>query len=251
MLLRVIIQHAYWQIRGYDKAVFGYLLGSKLAQTIAEPRKFRQLDSLSIKSISEIPSSRRVLYFALQTEPESSTIGLAQNDTNQLAIIMELSLQLPADCVLVVKEHIWAIAARPNDFYKKIVQLHNVLLVSPSVPGSEIIERADVVSTISSSAGYEAAVLGKPTIFFWDKCPIACLPHVHIMSRYNGLEKIKTIIKKPTATELAKNQTYGALYIEFLKNNAMDTDPINFYGRNRPFTLSEMQDFTQALLWGF
>lgn len=247
MVLKTLVQHLYWKLRGYDKAKFGYLLGSKLAQAWSEPIKFKQLDRLSIKSISDIPPQRKVLYFALQQEPEVSTIGLAQNDTNQLAIIIELSLQLPADCVLVVKEHIWAVAARPNDFYKKITRLHNVLLVSPSVSGAEMIDRADVVSTISSSAGFEAAVLGKPTIFFWEKCPIACLPHVHIMSRYKGLEKIRRLLKEDTTSAANRRQIDGALYVEFLKNNAMDTDPIDFYGRSEPFTPSEMQHFTRAL----
>jgi hypothetical protein len=248
LAFRTIAQYTYWKLKGFDKIKTGYLMTSKVKQIIAEPSKFKQLDKYSIKSVSQIPPERKILYFALQQEPEVSTIGLAQNDTNQFNIIMELSLQLPADCLLVVKEHIYAIAARPPDFYKKIAHLHNVLLVSPSISGAEIIDRADVISTISSSAGFESAVLGKPTIFFWDRCPIACLPHVHVMSRFNGLEKIQILLREQSYSAKKRRQIDGALYLEFLRNNAMDTDSIDFYGRGKPFNLNEMQSFTAALL---
>ena len=109
-------------------------------------------------------------FLPLQQVPESSTIGLSFMH-DQLNFIVETSLRLPPQYKLIVKEHIYNIEGRNKDFYNTIKNLPNVIFAHNYMPGEYFISRCLGVITLSSSAAYESAIMGKPTIIF-EKNPI-------------------------------------------------------------------------------
>lgn len=242
----LVAQRAYSRLRGYKAARTGYLVSSSIAHMLRMRSHWRLLDRLALRKLPDL-SGRKVVYFPLQQEPEASTLVLSPKNTNQLATITELSLALPADAILVVKEHIWQIGRRPDWFYDALRSLPNVLLVHPEASGREMIERADLVATITSSAGFEAAAMGKMVVFFWDRSPLLPLPHVHDMTRGQGLERIAAMLHEDSEAAAAERKLQGALFLRKLRQACLDVAPMRFYSRSEAPTKDELDMLTAPL----
>ncbi len=104
------------------------------------------------------------VYFPLHLDPEASTLVYSPYHTNQLAVIEALSKQIPLTSHLIVKEHPVMLGQRPVDFYRQIDAMPNVTMVNPAIPSDVLIKNASTVVTITGTAGWEAILLGKPTI---------------------------------------------------------------------------------------
>lgn len=224
-------QRVYAKIRGYSFGRTGYLLSSQIAHMVRMRKHWRILDRLAVRDLPDI-SDRKIVYYPLQQEPEASTLVLAPKHSNQLATIMELSLALPPDALLIVKEHIWQIGRRPNWFYKAICRLPNVILVHPEASGIEMIRRADIVATISSSAGFEALALGKQVIFFWEKSPLLSMPQVCDMTRFQGMERLREMLHGDSEAAKQRRRLLGARYLKRLREVCMDLGPMRFFSRS-------------------
>lgn len=107
-------------------------------------------------------------YFPLHVDPEASTMVLSPRHTDQISIIESISKCLPANAVLVVKEHLPMIGKRPSSFYKRIDRMPRVTLVSPSLDSKTVILKSQGVVVITGTAAFEAALLGKKTIVLGD-----------------------------------------------------------------------------------
>jgi len=221
----------YWRFKGYAKARRGYKLGDTIRWLVRQRRHYRLLDKIALRDLKDLPEGVKIVYFPLQQEPEASTLALAPENTNQLATVMELSLTIPADAILMVKEHTWQVGRRPNDFYGKLLAMHNVRLVHPDLPGLAVCRRADLVSTITSSAGYEAAVLGKPTLFFWKHCPIASTPHVQKAHRMAGVERVVDMLDDCDGDAKRRREHDGAVLARRLREFCIDAEKIEFFSR--------------------
>jgi len=128
-----------------------------------------------------IVEGEKFVFFPLQTEPESSLNLWAPFKTNQLEVIRQISKSLPIEYRLYVKEHPLMVQYRPRAFYKEIKKNLNVALIDPAVRGTELVERAKLLVTITGTLGLEATFLKKPVIVmgniwydalsFIKKCP--------------------------------------------------------------------------------
>jgi CDP-glycerol glycerophosphotransferase (TagB/SpsB family) len=94
---------------------------------------------------------------------------------NQIEIIRALAMSLPADMVLVTKEHPWMVGKRSMSTYRALLNIPRVHLVSPDVEARELILGASLVAVVTGSVALEAAMLGKPVVTFGD-CPYNALP---------------------------------------------------------------------------
>lgn len=138
---------------------------------------FHRLKNLTVRSFSsymahEIPEGPYV-YFPLHLQPEASLLAAAPVFQNQLAVIQAISASLPAGFVLVVKDHPKMAGYRSYSFYKRLKRFPNVLLVADSVSNPMLIEGAALVATIRGTAGFQAALQGKPVLLFaraWYDC---------------------------------------------------------------------------------
>ena len=66
------------------------------------------------------------MFFPMVAEPEVALHGTAQDFFFQLSAINMISRDLPADYILLVKEHLLAVGRRPDNFYEQIHDLKNV-----------------------------------------------------------------------------------------------------------------------------
>lgn len=177
---REVAKYAYWHLRRYQKAR-GYYLRENLKYFYRIWADSRRLARLARTRLSNL-AGRRFAFYPLHLEPETSLQGLSPEYFYQLSLIAAVSRDLPAGTILVVKEHMTAIGRRPKDFYGQIVEFKNVVLLDPTEFGLDCVRAADVTVTICGTAGFEAAVLGKPVIAFGRHNIYDFLPHVRVVT---------------------------------------------------------------------
>jgi len=179
-LARTVAQQAYWRLRGYKKAK-GYLLSQRLSTRIRQWRDVRTVTgpkTVSLKDLGDQP----FVFYPLHTEPEKALQTLSPLHFYQLSCIAGLARDLPAGVMLVVKEHAIATGRRPDNFYDQIRELKNVRFLNMAELGVEIVRKASAIATITSTAGLEAAMAGKPVITFGRNNIYNLLPHVRLVT---------------------------------------------------------------------
>ena len=138
--------------------------------------------------------NQKYIFFPLSTEPETSLHVASQECFDQLNVIASISRDLPANIFLVIKESIYSLGSRNMEFYKKICQFKNVILVNINEPGLNLIKKSVAVANISGSSGLEAAILGKPVLNFGKNNFYDFIPHVFNVSTSDKLfDKISYI----------------------------------------------------------
>jgi hypothetical protein len=121
--------------------------------------------------------ARPYVFFPLHKQPEASIDIKGSPFSNQLEIIRALARTLPVSHDLYVKEHSVALSTRPGSFYRELSRIPAVRLISPFTDSFELIIGSDLVVTITGTAAYEAALLGRPAAtiapVFFDRV-VAC-----------------------------------------------------------------------------
>jgi len=248
LVARVPIQQFYWMMRGYRKARIGAKLFAKMYNCVIARLNWNELNRSALKNLTEL-DTRRVVYFPLQQQPEASTLTLAPYATNQVALLNELALSLPADVQLVVKEHIYALHGRPKGFYENIKAIPNVTLMHPAVSSLELIRRADLVCVITSSAGYEAAVLGKPVVHFGHYSTLFGLKHVWHFDSAKRMDDIRTILRDVALPGMEKKRALeGARYYLATQSLCIDLEAAKIHGREELISYEECEILSNSLL---
>ena len=174
---------------------------------------------------------------------------MAPYATNQVALLNELALSLPADVQLVVKEHIYALHGRPKGFYENIKAIPNVTLMHPAVSSLELIRRADLVCVITSSAGYEAAVLGKPVVHFGHYSTLFGLKHVWHFDSAKRMDDIRTILRDVALPGMEKKRALeGARYYLATQSLCIDLEAAKIHGREELISYEECEILSNSLL---
>lgn len=129
----------------------------------------RKFNSLFLpKELIHEPPPCKYVFFPLHMLPESVIDVWEPFFQDQLGLIKQISLALPADTLLVVKLHF----SDPDNYtpwvLRKLAVLHNVRIVFPNTRGFDFVSHAALVIGINGTALLEAALLGKPTILFGD-----------------------------------------------------------------------------------
>lgn len=126
--------------------------------------------------LADIPPAHEIVLYPLHQEPEATLNYMSEFFANQVATIENILKCLGPHQVLVVKEHPVDKGAllRPK-FREMKEQYSNLALLPAEVPAREILARCERVVTLTSSVGWEAAVLGKSVCvmgeIFWDAVP--------------------------------------------------------------------------------
>jgi len=113
---------------------------------------------------------RPFVYFPLHVQPEFTTDVRAPFLTNQVALIENISQSVPVGYQVVVKEHPGMKGEREIGYYKHLMKLHNVRVLSPSIDSHDLIRAADAVLTITGSSAWEGILYEKPVIAFGPLC---------------------------------------------------------------------------------
>jgi len=176
---REIAKFAWWRLRGYEKGR-GYFLGDNLkmmARIRGDARRLARIATVRLDDLKGMP----FVYYPLHQEPEVALQGLSPEYFYQLSLIAAVARDLPAGVRLAVKETFGAIGRRPRDFYGQIAEFKNVVLIEPMELGLECARRAEAVVTICGTAGFEAAILGRPVIAWGLHNNYNFLPQVRVV----------------------------------------------------------------------
>ena len=136
-------------------------------------------------------------------QPERTTSPQGECFQEQLLAIKIISASIPKDWVLYVKEHptqfqtstlFWAKNFRDKNDYKIISRLKNVKLVPLDIDSKDLIQKAQIVSTINGSVGWEAmSKYNKPIAIFgniwYAKCN-SCFTVSSVDDFRNVIEKL-------------------------------------------------------------
>jgi hypothetical protein len=131
-------------------------------------------------------------FFPLHYEPEIATLLLAPFYTDQINLVRQVARSLPMHFKLYVKEHPLMVDYRARQFYKELKKNPNVKLIKPNISGLDIVAKAKLIITITSSAAWEGVMLKKPAISFGDWF-YNFLPMV---KRCRDVEKLPSLVKE-------------------------------------------------------
>jgi hypothetical protein len=126
-------------------------------------------------SATDVLKSCEYVFFPLHKEPEVTLLVYSRAYLNQIEVVRNIARSLPVGMKLVIKEHPGCIGYRSLNYYRRLLEIPNVMLVPPEQESREIIENATLVSVISGSIGLEALMMKKPVIHLGN-VPFSMLP---------------------------------------------------------------------------
>lgn len=116
--------------------------------------------------------SKKYIYVALHNQPEASTSAMGGVFVDQFLMIELLSKTIPKNWTLYVKESPmqWygfrAHMGRYKNYYKKIAEIPNVVIIPTETDTFELIKHAKAVATVTGTVGWEAILRGVPVLVF-------------------------------------------------------------------------------------
>ena len=116
------------------------------------------------KRLDQIKSTQKFFFFPLHVEPEFVLLVQSQSYLNQLEVIKNISINLPNNFKLLVKEHPESPGRRTFDFYRKLNHLPNVEVIHHDESSINIIKKSEGVISIIGTAGLEAFLYNKLSI---------------------------------------------------------------------------------------
>ena len=115
-------------------------------------------------------------FYPLQSEPEISSLIWGKSYMNHIEAIRNIGRSLPVGMKLLVKEHPRALGYRSSGYYKKLMEVPNVLMAHPDQEVRPIIRKSKMVISIATFVGFEAAIFQKPSIMLGGPRPFCILP---------------------------------------------------------------------------
>lgn len=193
---RMFFSKIYYPINPYKTGVLGRLKNKyfRRRNLIKEFNKSYQKD---------IDLESKFVYFALHFEPERTTNPDGGEFHDQAIAIAKLREFLPEEIDIFVKEH-------PTHFYRSergsrgrspllydfISNINGVKLVPKNTNSLELINKSILVATITGSASFESAIMGKKSLIFGDSWFNGC-PNVFL---WNSELSFEFILNQKTFT---------------------------------------------------
>ena len=136
-------------------------------------KKIKESFKKEHKRFEVIPNfSKKFVYVPLHFQPERSTSALGDVFVDQILMIEILSAALPKGWVIYVKENPlqWkaprAQAGRFKGYYEELARIPHTHLVPVGTSTFDLIKKSCAVATVTSTAGWEAILRGKPALVF-------------------------------------------------------------------------------------
>ncbi len=160
----------------FDNHISGFI-GPLINQRISRPWRSRLMNRRLRRTYikSNDLSQLNYAFFPLHTEPEVTLNVYSKPYLNQIEAIRLFSHNLPVGMKLLVKEHPWSIGKRSFVYYRKLLEIPNVLLAHPELNSRELISNARIITAIAGSMGFESLILKKPAVVL-GRIPFSILP---------------------------------------------------------------------------
>ena len=206
--------------------VFYYTLKMKILKKV-------RYDFLKKHSIKNIQDNKFIL-FPLITDPEFTLLIDSPFFTNILELIKNISKSIPIDHKLYVKEHPtmnlrdW----RPISFYKQLLALPNVKLLSPDFNINDLLKKMSLIITYSSTMGFQASYYDKNSILVSD----SIYSYLESVQTIENLNDLPHLIKKTIDKKFDKNNFMQ--FLKLLENISFETN-----GELQNFTLDFLNNF--------
>mgnify|MGYP003135032354 CR=1 FL=1 len=165
------------------------------------------------------------LYLPLHKEPETGLQLMSPEFFHQHAMIVALASSLPAGTVLAIKENPKTMGCRHFSFYEQVSDLKNVMIMDDREPSLTLSEKSFAVSTVTGTAGLEAALLGKPVILFGRHNMFDVLPHAKVVHDFADLPDIvNDAFEEPG--DLAVNKSEAERYMGCVIAHSFDAQSV-------------------------
>ena len=113
--------------------------------------------------LKALPPQAEVIFYPLHQEPEATLNYMSEFCANQVATIENILKCMTPNQVLVVKEHPVDKGALLRRKFQRLKGEQSALYYLPGeLHGREVLRFADRVVTLTSTVGWEAAIIGKP-----------------------------------------------------------------------------------------
>ncbi len=184
-------------------------------------------------------AGEKYVYMPLHLIPESSTFVKAPFYINELSIIEAVSKALPVGWKLYVKEHQSMIGERGTDFYQQVNRLPNARMVQINYyrDPKPWIENAMGVVTITGTAAYEAALLGKKSLVFGD----VMFGVIDGITKVDSVEDLPRLIKSFSNDKSEDNIKSCAAYIKAVKSTGVSVNMIMLLNSGLPYLRYDKQ----------
>ena len=202
-------------------------IGHFLAKRIIRPWRARLMDkrfrNLYVKA-KDLPLLKYA-FFPLHTEPEVTLSVYSKPYLNQIEAIRLFSHNLPVGMKLIVKEHPWSIGKHHLSYYRKLLEIPNVLLAHPSLKSRELISNARLITVIAGSICFEASILKKPAIIL-GQTPYNFLPN-NMIRHADNPDRLGYEIR-----DLLENYEYNeTALLSYIAAVIKKSVPVDFYSK--------------------
>jgi hypothetical protein len=205
--LRFILAYYYDKIKNFENplkdASYNFFHRSKryVARTRAEylVRSFSSIYDANWRN--RLRNGRRRLFVALQLTPEATIDYWCPLEMIDQERVLEKLLQsLPAEYIVIIKDHPTMSGRRPYQFYQRLRSLHpRVVLPPPQELSKEVISYSDAVCTWTSSVGIEGFFQGKKLITLGR--PYYSIDGIKNVESLNDLHMVPEIIENESAVD--------------------------------------------------
>lgn len=189
---------------------------------------------------NQVDLNKKFVFFAIHYQPERTTSPQGECFQEQLLAIKIISASLPEGWLLYVKEHptqfqtstlFWTKNFREIDDYKMISMLKNVHLVPLDMDSKYLIEKAQLVSTINGSVGWEAmSKYNKPIAIFGNIWYAKC-NSCFTVSSVDEFKNVIENLKEYDSDKVKKDVLNLFLYYQDIFFDSSDSD---FYANYSP-----------------
>ncbi len=244
------VKHAKYRIRGNRKAKMGYSFFGQLRMQLNERKLARYLVGPSTTRLAQLKAEYKYVFFALQVEPEVSLHGLVPEYFDQLNTIAQIAINLPADALLLVKEHPVQIGRRGTGFYDRIRSIPNAVLISELEHSYAVIDRSDLIIAVTSSVAHEAAVMGKKVVYLCPDGPVHSIKHVKHLKNPRDFQQLPALLDGDDWDDEADRKTEGSRYYKAIMEHAVNLDTVgnNVFDRNYVPKAEEVRLVTDPLI---
>lgn len=162
------------------------------------------------------------VYMPLHFIPEATIDYWADNAqfAYQEDTIINIINNTPQEINIIIKEHPAMYLRRNINFYKKISDYKNVIIIHPYESSNKILSRVDSIAVFTGSVGVEALLRQKRVLTFTSNYYSNLHPNIHKISELNEETINKEIISYPNKLFL-KDLLQGLFISKFYNDKSM------------------------------